>query len=68
MLIANALIMGSMALAALWFGRWPIAFVALATFGLSLAPVIVAKRLQIELPSAYLVATTLFIFASIFLH
>ncbi|MHA6263276.1 hypothetical protein ACXYMO_08750 [Arenibacterium sp. CAU 1754] len=56
-----------MALAALWFGRWPIAFVSLATLCLSLVPVIVARRLSITLPGPYLVATTLFIFASIFL-
>ncbi|WP_458878316.1 hypothetical protein [Arenibacterium sp. CAU 1754] len=66
-LIANALVMGGMALAALWFGRWPIAFVSLATLCLSLVPVIVARRLSITLPGPYLVATTLFIFASIFL-
>lgn len=67
LLITNALVMGALALAALFFGRWPIAFVALATFGLSLLPMFVANRFQIALPGPYLVATTVFIFASIFL-
>lgn len=66
-LFANTLIMGAMALAALWLGRWSIAFVSLATVVLSLTPVLVARRLSITLPRPYLVATTLFIFASIFL-
>lgn len=67
LLVANAVIMGGMALAALWLGRWSLAFVSLATLCLSLVPVIVASRLSISLPTPYLVATTLFVFASIFL-
>ncbi len=67
LLIANALVMGTLALVALFLGRWPIAFVALATFVLSLLPMVVAHRFQIALPGPYLVATTVFIFASIFL-
>lgn len=59
--------MAGMVFASLWLGRWPIAFVSLATLGLSLLPVFVANRLSISLPGPYLVATTLFIFASIFL-
>lgn len=67
LLVTNALVMGSLAMAALFFGRWPIAFVAVATFVLSLLPMVVANRFQIALPGPYLVATTVFIFASIFL-
>lgn len=67
LLLANAIVMGGMALAALWFGRWPLAFVSVATLGLSLVPVVVARRLAISLPVPYLIATSLFVFASIFL-
>lgn len=66
-LLANAVVMGGLTLAALWFGRWSIAFVSLATLGLSLVPVLVARRLSIALPVPYLIVTSLFIFASIFL-
>lgn len=54
-------------LTALLFGRWPLGFVALATFGLATAPAILASRLNITLPVPFLAATTLFIFASVFL-
>lgn len=67
LLVINALVMGTLALTALFFGRWPIAFVAVATFVLSLLPMMVANRFQIALPGPFLVATTVFIFASIFL-
>lgn len=67
LLIANAILMVGLTITALWFGRWSIAFVSLATLGLSLVPVVVANRLEISLPLPYLVFTTLFIFASIFL-
>lgn len=66
-LLVNAAIMGVLTVVALWLGRWPIAFVALATLGLSLVPVIVAERFKVTLPLPFLVATSLFIFASIFL-
>ena len=66
-LLINAAAMGALALIALILGRWPLAFVALATFGLSLVPIVVANRLSVSLPSAYLAATTLFVFGSIFL-
>jgi hypothetical protein len=56
-----------LALFAFWLGRWSIAVVALATFGLSLVPVLLAERLQIVLPLPFLIATSLFIFASVFL-
>ena len=67
LLIANAIAMGLLASAAILLGRWPIAFVSMATLALSLVPVVVANRLSISLPQPFLVATTLFIFASIFL-
>lgn len=66
-LLVNAVIMLILTLTALWLGRWPIAFVALATFVLSLVPAIIAERFAITLPLAFLVATSLFTFASIFL-
>lgn len=65
--LVNAAVMLILAILALWLGRWPIAFVALATFGLSLVPVIVAESLQITLPLPFLVATSVFTFLSIFL-
>lgn len=66
-LLVNAAVMFVLALAAAWFGRWPFAFVALATFALSLVPVIVAETLEIRLPLPFLVATSIFTFLSIFL-
>lgn len=54
-------------LTALLLGRWEISFVALATFGLAIAPAFLASRLHINLPVPFLVATTLFIFASVFM-
>ncbi|NNK77232.1 MAG: hypothetical protein HKP40_00835 [Litoreibacter sp.] len=55
------------ALFALVVGRWPLAFVSLATLCLSVAPLILASRLRITLPVPFLAATTIFIFASIFM-
>lgn len=55
------------ALTALLFGRWPLGFVALATLGLATAPAILASRLNIALPISFVVATTIFIFASVFM-
>lgn len=66
-LLTNAAIMIVLAGIALWLGRWPIAFVALATFGLCLVPVIVAETLSITLPLPFLIATSLFTIASVFL-
>lgn len=53
-------------LAALFVGRFSLAFVALATFALSLTPLIVASGLSVRLPLPFLVGITLFIVASIF--
>jgi hypothetical protein len=66
-LLVNAALMAVLAVTALWLGHWPIAFFALATFGLSLLPVVVAERLAITLPLAFLIPSSLFIFASVFL-
>ena len=52
---------------ALALGRWSLAFVSLATLGLALLPAIVARRLSLQLPLPFLIATTLFVFAAIFL-
>ncbi|MFY0691088.1 MAG: hypothetical protein JXR14_04105 [Paracoccaceae bacterium] len=52
---------------ALAVGRWSLAFVSLATLSLSVAPLILASRFRITLPVPFLAATTLFIFASVFM-
>lgn len=51
----------------LLFGRFALAFVALATLVLSLVPPLLASRLSLRLPLPVLLATTLFVFASIVL-
>lgn len=67
MLMVNAVAMFVVALAALWVARWPIAFLALVTLALSVVPILLAERLSISLPLPFLAATSIFIFASIFL-
>ncbi|MEL6549046.1 MAG: hypothetical protein AAFQ54_02250 [Pseudomonadota bacterium] len=52
---------------ALIFGRVSLTFVSLATLGLALAPLLVAHRLSVRLPPSFLLFTTVFVFASIFL-
>jgi hypothetical protein len=54
-------------LIALGFGRWSLAFVSVTTLALSLLPPLLAARWSLTLPLPFLVATTLFFFASIFL-
>ncbi|WP_254694168.1 hypothetical protein [Sulfitobacter sp. SK012] len=54
-------------LVALGLSRWSLAFVSLATLGLSLVPPILAARWSFTLPVPFLMATTLFFFGSIFL-
>lgn len=54
-------------LVALGFARWSLAFVSFATLILSLLPPLLAARWSLTLPLPFLVATTLFFFASIFL-
>ncbi len=55
------------AFAALLLGRFSLAFVSLATLALSLLPLVLARRLSLHLPMPFLLATTIFIFASIVL-
>lgn len=54
-------------LAALVMARWDLAFVSLLTLFLSLLPPILAARWSLSLPVPFLLATTLFIFASVFM-
>jgi hypothetical protein len=66
-LLINAAIMLLLTGIALWLGQWPLAFIALATLALSLVPVIVAETLSITLPLPFLIATSIFTIASVFL-
>ncbi|MXN16466.1 hypothetical protein GR170_01360 [Pseudooceanicola sp. GBMRC 2024] len=52
---------------ALVLGRWPLAFVALATLVLSMAPLLVARRVSIRIPPGFFTAIVLFIWGTIFL-
>jgi hypothetical protein len=52
---------------ALGLGRWSLAFISFVTLGLSLVPPFLATRWSLSLPMPFLLATTLFFFASIFL-
>ncbi len=49
------------------FSRWSLAFVSLSTLALSLLPPLLAARWDLKLPLPFLLFTTLFFFASIFL-
>ena len=55
------------AVASAFEGRWSMTFVALATLGLSLAPLFLADRFGITLPLPFVAAVTLFVVASIFM-
>ena len=55
------------ALVSLGLARWSLAFVSVATLGLSLVPPLLASRWSLTLPVPFLFATTLFLFGSIFL-
>lgn len=55
------------ALVALGLARWSLAFVSFATLALSLVPPLLAARWSLTLPMPFLLFTTLFFFASIFL-
>jgi len=48
-------------------GRYSLAFIALATFSLSLAPMIFADRFHIHLPVRFFAGIVLFIFGTIYL-
>ena len=52
---------------ALATARWPVAFVALATLVASMVPLFVVPRFGIRLPRGMIAASTLFIFATLFL-
>jgi hypothetical protein len=54
-------------LVALGLGRWSLAFVSIATLALSLLPPLLAARWSLKLPLPFLLFTTIFFFASIFL-
>lgn len=55
------------AVVSLVLGRWSLGFVSLATLLLSLVPPVLAHRWSLTLPVPFLLATTMFFFASIFL-
>lgn len=55
------------AAAAAYEGRWSLTFVALATLSLALAPLFLARRLDITLPLPFVTAVTIFVIASIFM-
>jgi len=54
-------------LIALGFARWSLAFVTFATLLLSLMPPLLASRWSVMLPLPFLIATTAFVFGSIFM-
>lgn len=55
------------ALASLLLGRFSLAFVSLATLILSLVPLVLARRLSLNLPLPFVLATTAFLIASLVL-
>ncbi|WP_058314915.1 hypothetical protein [Cognatishimia activa] len=55
------------ALIALLLGRFSLAFVSVATLLLSLFPLLLAQQLSVRLPVSFLIFTTVFVFATIFL-
>lgn len=54
-------------LEAMLFGPWSLAFVALTTLALSLAPVIVARWADITVPPSFIAAIVLFVGGTVFL-
>lgn len=57
----------AVSLISLGLGRWSTSFVALVTFGLSLAPNLLASKLKITLPVPFVAAIIMFLFATVFL-
>lgn len=53
--------------AAILTGHWPLAFISLVTLGLSIAPLLVVRRLHLKLPLSFIAAITVFVFATLFL-
>lgn len=60
-------VLGLAFVVALATARWSLAFVSLATFGLSLLPVLFQRRFGIELPVQFIAGIVIFVFATIFL-
>ena len=60
------LLLAAAALAA-FEGRWALTFVAIATLVLAIAPLVLARWLEINLPVPFVAAITLFLMASLFL-
>lgn len=61
------LLLAVVAVVALAQARWSLAFVALATLGLSLVPVLAAKWAEITVPPGFVAAIVLFVSATLFL-
>lgn len=53
--------------AGLFTGRYTSSFIALGTFGLTLLPLLFARRLHIYIPRSFMAGIVLFIFATLFL-
>ena len=66
MLVIWAMLLSTAAIA-LGLSRWSLAFVSLITLALSLVPPLLAARWSLKLPLPFLLFTTLFFFASVFL-
>src|SRR6056297_3905128 len=58
--------LGLIALDALVTGEWSLAFIALATLALSMAPVVVARWADIDVPPSFLTAIVMFVGATLF--
>ncbi|QDC09088.1 hypothetical protein FHY55_07460 [Oceanicola sp. D3] len=50
----------------LWVGRYQTAFIAVATFSLTLVPMALARRFEIYVPPSFMAALTFFIVATLF--
>ncbi len=51
---------------ALWVGRYATAFIAVTTFALTLAPMILVRRFELHVPASFMAALTFFIVATLF--
>jgi hypothetical protein len=60
-------VLGLAFVVALFTARWSLAFVSIATFGLSLLPVLFQSRFGIHLPVRFFAGIVIFVFATIFL-
>ena len=57
----------SVAFFAMFQLRWELAFVALATLGLSLAPVLAARWAKVNVPPSFIAALVIFVGGTLFL-